>query len=42
MSKSLKEAVKCLESVKKPTQLVYVNDVERRIEYLARAWELIE
>lgn len=42
MSRSLKEAVKCLKSVKKPTKPIYVNDDERRVEYLARAWELIE
>ena len=41
-STSLADAVTCIESVKKGTIATYVNDQERRLRYLSRAFEVIE
>lgn len=40
MSDKLSSAVKCLESVKQ-CRPVFINDTERRLQYLSKAYELI-
>ena len=41
-STSQDDALTCIESVKEGATATYVNDQERRLKYLCRAFEVIE
>lgn len=42
MSESQEAAMKCIKSIKKPTKATYIEGTEKRLEWLGRAFDVIE
>ena len=42
MSDSVQSALECIKSVKKPTTVTYIEGTEKRLEWLGRAFDVIE
>lgn len=42
MSDSVQSALECIKAVKKPTKATYIKGTEKRLEWLGRAFDVIE